>query len=197
MIHDGFRPHDWANFMREPEYQNVILDTHRYQCFTDDDRKRDGYRPGAACALERKKLLDEMQKQLPCIVGEWSCALPPESLRGRTGLALDLAMRAYGDAELINFRRHPGLVLLDLENRGRRWLELPRLRPAGVAAGKVRPLRYCKANASPAAILPVAACPSKCSHWSIPRPGSDSLRFETTIEPGHAMGQRTSRAPAR
>ena len=44
-----------------------------------------------------------MQRQLPTLVGEWSCALPPESLGGLTGLALDLAMRAYGDAQLINF----------------------------------------------------------------------------------------------
>jgi glucan 1,3-beta-glucosidase len=103
VIHDGFRPRDWANFMQEPEYKNVILDTHCYQCFTDDDRKRDLHGQVQHALFERKKLLDDMQKQLPCIVAEWSCALPPESLGGRKGLALDLAVRAYGDAELINF----------------------------------------------------------------------------------------------
>ena len=77
VIHDGFRPRDWSNFMREPEYQNVILDTHCYQCFTDDDRKRDRFGQVQHALLKRKKLLDDMQKQLPCFVGEWSCALPP------------------------------------------------------------------------------------------------------------------------
>jgi glucan 1,3-beta-glucosidase len=34
VIHDGFRPLEWANFMQEPEYANVLLDTHLYQCYT-------------------------------------------------------------------------------------------------------------------------------------------------------------------
>jgi glucan 1,3-beta-glucosidase len=103
VIHDAFRPRDWANFMREPEYSDVLLDTHPYQCFTDDDHKRDLHGQIELALNGRKKLLDDMRRQLPCIVGEWSCALPPESLKGLTGLALDVAMRAYGDAQLINF----------------------------------------------------------------------------------------------
>jgi glucan 1,3-beta-glucosidase len=103
VIHDAFRPRDWAKFMVEPSYRNVILDTHPYQCFTDDDRKRDLHGQVQFALIERKKLLEDMSRQLPCLVGEWSCALPPESLGGRTGLALDAAMRAYGDAQLINF----------------------------------------------------------------------------------------------
>ncbi len=103
VIHDAFRPREWANFMREPEYVNVLLDTHPYQCFTDDDRKRDLHGQIEVALVGRQKLLDDMRRQLPCLVGEWSCALPPESLKGRTGLALDTAMRAYGDAQLINY----------------------------------------------------------------------------------------------
>jgi glucan 1,3-beta-glucosidase len=103
VIHDAFRPRDWEKFMVEPEYKNVILDTHPYQCFTDDDRKRDLYGQVQYALIERKKLMESLERQLPCIAGEWSCALPPESLGDRTGLALDTAMRAYGDAQLINF----------------------------------------------------------------------------------------------
>ncbi len=103
VIHDAFRPRDWASFMREPDFSNVIIDTHPYQCFTDDDRKRDLHGQVQHALLERKKLLEDIERQLPCLVGEWSCALPPQSLGGRTGLALDVAMRAYGDAQLINF----------------------------------------------------------------------------------------------
>ena len=58
--------------------------------------------------VEREKQLAAIQKQLPCIVGEWSCALPPESLGGRTGFALDAAMRAYGDAQLVNYNATRG-----------------------------------------------------------------------------------------
>jgi glucan 1,3-beta-glucosidase len=103
VMHDGFRQLEWADFMRESDYANVILDTHPYQCFTDEDRKRDLHQQIEFALLERKKQLDAMQRQFPCIVGEWSCALPPESLAGRTGFALDAAMRAYASAQLINF----------------------------------------------------------------------------------------------
>jgi glucan 1,3-beta-glucosidase len=103
VMHDAFRQLQWADFMRAPEFANVILDTHPYQCFTDDDRKRDLHQQVEFALLERKKQLDAMQKQFPCIVGEWSCALPPQSLEGRSGFALDAAIRAYADAQLINF----------------------------------------------------------------------------------------------
>jgi glucan 1,3-beta-glucosidase len=103
VIHDAFRPLEWTNFMQEPEYRNVILDTHPYQCFTDDDRKRDVHAHVEFALNARRKLLDGMKRQLPCLVGEWSCALPPQSLAGRTGFALDAAMRAYGAAQLINY----------------------------------------------------------------------------------------------
>jgi glucan 1,3-beta-glucosidase len=103
VIHDAFRPLEWAGFMQEPKYSNVVLDTHLYQCFTEEDHKRDLHGHLARALGDRRKLLGEMMRQLPCIVGEWSCALAPESLGGRTGFALDLGMRAYGDAQLINY----------------------------------------------------------------------------------------------
>jgi glucan 1,3-beta-glucosidase len=103
VIHDAFRPFEWKGFMQGPEYANVFLDTHPYQCFTDDDRKRDIHGQVEFALVERRKLLDGMKQQLPCLVGEWSCALPPQSLGGRKGFELDVAMRAYGGAQLINF----------------------------------------------------------------------------------------------
>jgi glucan 1,3-beta-glucosidase len=103
VMHDGFRQLEWGDFMRESDYANVILDTHPYQCFTDDDRKRNLHQQIVVALLDRKRQLDAMQRQFPSIVGEWSCALPTESLEGRTGVALDVAMRAYADAQLINF----------------------------------------------------------------------------------------------
>ncbi len=108
VIHDGFRPNDWADFMKEPTYANVLLDTHLYQCYTDEDRKRDIHAQVEVAGLERKRQLDRMQQQLPCIVGEWSCALDPQSLRGLSGFSLDAAMRAYGDAQLISYETTKG-----------------------------------------------------------------------------------------
>ena len=118
VIHDAFRPSEWKGFMQAPEYANVFLDTHPYQCFTDDDRKRDLHGQVAFALLERKKLLDGMKQQLPCIVGEWSFALPPESLGGRKGFELDVAMRGYGDAQLINFDATAGWFFWTYKTEG-------------------------------------------------------------------------------
>jgi glucan 1,3-beta-glucosidase len=103
VIHDAFRPLQWVNFMQEPEYSNVILDTHPYQCFTEEDRKRDLHAHVDFAVNARRKLLEGIERQLPCLVGEWSCALPPQSLAARTGFDLDVGMRAYGAAQLINY----------------------------------------------------------------------------------------------
>jgi len=108
VIHDAFRPFEWANFMQEPTYSNVLLDTHLYQCYTDEDHKRDIHAHVEIAGLERKRQLDKMQQQLKGIVGEWSCALDPQSLRGATGFTLDAAMRAYGDAQLISYETTQG-----------------------------------------------------------------------------------------
>lgn len=108
VIHDGFRPQEWANFMQAPEYANVLLDTHLYQCYTEGDRKNDIFAHVEIAGLERKRQLDKMQQQLPGIVGEWSCALDPQSLRGAKGFKEEAAIRAYGSAQLISYETTRG-----------------------------------------------------------------------------------------
>jgi glucan 1,3-beta-glucosidase len=107
VIHDGFHPYDWANFMAEAEFSNVALDTHLYQGFTEEDKKRDIY-AHVEIAAERKAQIARMQQQLPCIVGEWSCALDPSSLQDLEGYALDTAMRAFGAAQLLSYETARG-----------------------------------------------------------------------------------------
>lgn len=37
VIHDGFQPlNTFENYMTEPEYEDVLLDTHNYQVFNDE-----------------------------------------------------------------------------------------------------------------------------------------------------------------
>lgn len=103
VMHDGFRSSQWQNFMHEPDYSHVVLDTHLYQCYTDGDRKNDIHAHVEIAGLEWKRQLDSMQQQLPSIVGEWSCSLDPQSLQGLTGFSRDIAIRAYADAQLISF----------------------------------------------------------------------------------------------
>lgn len=107
-IHDSFRPFQWANFMTGPDYRNVILDTHLYQCFSEEDNQRDIQGQIEVAAVERKQQLDKMQRQLPCIVGEWSLGLPPKSLDGLDSLAREAAMRNFGGAQLISYESTRG-----------------------------------------------------------------------------------------
>ena len=118
VIHDGFRPDAWGHFMQEPQYSNVLLDTHLYQCYTEEDRKRDIYAHLEIASLERKRQLDRMQQQLGGIVGEWSCALDPQSLRGLSGFALDAALRAYGSAQVISYETTRGWFFWTYKTEG-------------------------------------------------------------------------------
>lgn len=108
VIHDAFRSGDWATGFNGADMKNVVLDTHLYQCYTDDDRNRDMHAQVELAVLGRKRQLDSMENSMPVIVGEWSLGLPPESLRGLDAFERDTAMRAYGDAQLLSYEKTHG-----------------------------------------------------------------------------------------
>ncbi|HTY85929.1 MAG TPA: glycoside hydrolase family 5 protein [Candidatus Acidoferrum sp.] len=108
IIHDGFRPFEWDHFLAKPGDGNVVLDTHLYQCFSDQDHRRDINAQIEVAAVERKEQLDKMQKQLPCIVGEWSLGLPPKALEGLDPVGREASMRAFGGAQLVSYERTRG-----------------------------------------------------------------------------------------
>jgi glucan 1,3-beta-glucosidase len=108
IFHDGFRANLWGDFMRAPDWRNVFLDTHLYQCFSDADKQRDIHAQVELAVVQRKSELDSMRQRHRCLVGEWSCSLPPKSLQGMSGLDLDAAMRAYGAAQLLSYETTEG-----------------------------------------------------------------------------------------
>ncbi|HEX3797767.1 MAG TPA: glycoside hydrolase family 5 protein [Verrucomicrobiae bacterium] len=103
VIHDGFRQTVWGDTLVEPDYKNVILDTHMYQCFGDEDKKRDIEEQVDFAVVHRKTQLDAMREKHRCIVGEWSCGLPPHTTRAMKGLTQDAGMRAYAAAQLLSY----------------------------------------------------------------------------------------------
>jgi glucan 1,3-beta-glucosidase len=103
IFHDGFRAMAWSDFMRAPEWKNVLLDTHLYQCFSEADKQRDIHAQVELALMQRKTQLDSMRQHHRCMVGEWSCALPKRSLSGLQGFDLDAALRAYGSAQLLSY----------------------------------------------------------------------------------------------
>lgn len=108
VIHDAFRALEWQDFMQTGAYSNVRLDTHLYQCYTEADRKNDIHAHVEIAGLEWKRQLDKMQQKLPSIVGEWSCSLDTQSLKGLNGFSHDIAIRAYADAQLTSFETSRG-----------------------------------------------------------------------------------------
>ncbi len=103
VFHDAFRALAWKQFMQEPAFSNVILDTHLYQCFGPADKDRTA-REHLAFAIGRKATLDQMQtEELPTIVGEWSLALPGEATDGLSPFQIASVRRAYADTQLLNY----------------------------------------------------------------------------------------------
>ena len=103
VFHDAFRSLAWKNFMREPAFSNVIMDTHLYQCFNPSDKTKPA-REQLEFALNRKKLLDEMEsEELPIMVGEWSLALPERATRGLSQLQAASVKRGYASMQLLNY----------------------------------------------------------------------------------------------
>lgn len=75
VISDSFRPYEFTDYLKDKDYQNIFLDTHFYQCFSEQFKKiklgtflRRGKR-------EWGSTIKKMQKHLPMISGEWSLAL--------------------------------------------------------------------------------------------------------------------------
>ena len=71
VFHDAFELTLWKDFMRDPKYKNVVLDTHQYFGF---HRLEEGTDPMAAyheISDELIKQIDEMEQYFPVVVGEW------------------------------------------------------------------------------------------------------------------------------
>jgi glucan 1,3-beta-glucosidase len=108
VFHDSFRAMAWQNFMKGPDYSNVIIDTHLYQLFNEDDSKRTAPEQ-IVFALSRKTALEQMQQEeLPTFVGEWSLALPDNSTEELSSFQSDLLTGAYADTQLLCFENTRG-----------------------------------------------------------------------------------------
>jgi glucan 1,3-beta-glucosidase len=107
VFHDAFRPMEWKGFMTGPQYANVLLDTHLYQAYTDEDRKRT-IPQHVAVALDRKNQIEAMGRPPATIVGEWSIALPGEVWRNQSPFQISVGKRAYGDAQLLSYETSKG-----------------------------------------------------------------------------------------
>ena len=111
VFHDGFRLKAWKDFMRGPEYKNVVLDTHIYIGMMGGGTP--GERPAFDLAgfMERALVqsaadIAEMREFFPVVVGEWSVMHRPGSMG--TPLQERAAIRAMAAAQLYTWEQVDG-----------------------------------------------------------------------------------------
>ncbi|WP_245589149.1 glycoside hydrolase family 5 protein [Desulfatirhabdium butyrativorans] len=123
IFHDGFRScSEYIGFMQPPEYQNVIFDIHRYQCFDPNDLAMDIHGHLNKTGNLWRQEAEDMRREflLPTIVGEWSLGLDLEAgslwslgpfdqaLRRLDSFQQDAAYRAFGATQLLVFENYYG-----------------------------------------------------------------------------------------
>lgn len=109
VIHDGFRLKEWKDFMTDLKFENVILDTHFYQCFAEEQKHFDMASHLHMAAVQRVEEIKEMSNYFPIIVGEWSLGIEPDyTLKDMNEVQLDAAFRAYAAAQLLSYEMAEG-----------------------------------------------------------------------------------------
>lgn len=72
VFHDGFDIYAWKDFMREEEFQNVVLDTHQYLMMAESDGCEQNKEAYVRYIEEHyEKAVEEMAQYFPVICGEW------------------------------------------------------------------------------------------------------------------------------
>ena len=72
VVHDGFRIREWVGFFTEPDFKNIIVDTHLYlmmHTWTAGEGDLNDYL--RFIENEFEAVLSEMSQQFPLMVGEW------------------------------------------------------------------------------------------------------------------------------
>jgi glucan 1,3-beta-glucosidase len=123
VFHDGFRSHlEFQKLFRESQFENVLFDVHRYQCFSREDLDMDIHGHLHKAGVLWREEADAVQRDLgvAAIAGEWSLGLDLKvvslwaegpynhALERMDGFQEDVALRAYAAAELLAFERYRG-----------------------------------------------------------------------------------------
>jgi glucan 1,3-beta-glucosidase len=122
VYHDGFRHFSEFNgFLSEPDFHNVVLDVHRYRCFSQEDINSSIYAHVASVSTDWKKEADDMiNAGHKVYLGEWSLGLDLKvvslwaegpfnhPLVSMDNFQKSVAERAYGSAQLAVFEKYQG-----------------------------------------------------------------------------------------
>lgn len=102
VIHDQFQAREWKDFMQTNEFKNVMLDTHIYHCFTEEDNKMTPSELIETVMTKRMAQIKEMSEYFPIIVGEWSLGIHPEyTFKELNEAQIDALIRAYASVQTL------------------------------------------------------------------------------------------------
>ena len=122
VYHDGFRSfREYTGFLAEPEFNSVVLDIHRYQCFIPADIDSDIYEHIRIAAVDWKNEADDIISDgHSTYIGEWSLGLDLKFVslwskgafnsaqQDMDAFQMSMAYRAYAAAQLITFEKYIG-----------------------------------------------------------------------------------------
>lgn len=123
VFHDGFRAwQEYQGFLMPPDYDNVVFDIHRYQCFVREDVDMDIYGHINKAAIDWKNEADDLIHHFrqQVYVGEWSLGLDLKvvalwaegpfnhALQAMDNFQMSAAYRAYAAAQLLSFEKYLG-----------------------------------------------------------------------------------------
>jgi len=123
VFHDGFRSfREYTGFLKEPEFNNVVLDIHHYQCFGADNIDMDIYNHIRISVIDWKNEADEIIRDLGqwTYIGEWSLGLDLKfaslwatgpfnhTQQEMDDFQLNIAYRGYAAAQLMTFEKYLG-----------------------------------------------------------------------------------------
>lgn len=121
VFNDGFRIYNlYRDFMREPNFSNVVMDIHHYQCVDRSDIDMDIYGHIQKAAIHWKNEADDIIRNfgLWSCVGEWSLGLDLKfvslwaqgpfhhNLQDMDHVQKTIAYRAYGASQLATFEKY-------------------------------------------------------------------------------------------
>ena len=123
VFHDGFRSYQkYLGFLKEPEFDNVVFDIHRYQCFAREDIDADIYGHVKKTVVDWKQEADAIIQEMNqwTYVGEWSLGLDlrvvslwaegpfNHALEKMDKFQMDVAYRVYASAQLATYEKYLG-----------------------------------------------------------------------------------------
>jgi glucan 1,3-beta-glucosidase len=123
VFHDGFRSYkEYLGFMKGPEFDNVVFDIHRYQCFAREEIDLDIYGHVNKTVVDWKQEADAIIQEMNqwTYVGEWSLGLDlrvvslwaegpfNHALEKMDKFQMDVAYRAYASAQLATYEKYLG-----------------------------------------------------------------------------------------